>query len=73
MKTLIALTLIAFTTQAQAYPVPRGYVSPAVRSIQLQQQRAADAAAAQAQANKTGQPAYANGGVYLPSQPVVTP
>ena len=39
MKTLIALTLIAFTTQAHATiggAKPRGYISSLVRSIEIQ-------------------------------------
>jgi len=75
MKQTLMILVIGATTITSAnatISVRPGYVSPLVRSIQLQQQRAADAAAAQALANATGQPQYANGAVYNPQPAPVT-
>ena len=78
MKAFLTLALLtALAVPASANSVPRGFISSAVRAIQIAQQRAAAAQAAQTLANQTGQPQYANGGVYnpqpAPAAPVVTP
>ena len=69
MKIAASIIALVLMSQAASATLPRGYVSSAVRSTQVAQQRAAEAAAAQARANATGQPQYANGGVYIPVKP----
>ena len=61
-----ALCALSAYADAAIPPMP-AQVSNIIRVLQLEQQRATDDQKAQAQANATGQPVFANGGVYLPA------
>ena len=65
---LATLALWAFSFNAQA-TIPRApaQVSNIVRVLELEQRKATEDQKAQTQANATGHPVYANGGVYLPA------
>ena len=68
MKTLITtLVVLLSATSIASATIPRATTQN--RSNQIAREQHDAAAAAQARANATGQPQFANGGVYTPVKP----